>query len=827
MQGLGIKPVFVLLLATTILAGCQDSDAQAEAHYQRALELLEDGDFARARVEFLNVFQENGFHREARSEFAAMLRSQGDTGQSYSQYLRLVEQYPEDVPGRIALAEMSLQFQNWEEAERHGERAIELAPEDPAVPVIQVSLNYVAATLEDDEAARDEALGQARVLLAEAPDNILLRRLVIDDALREGDLEGALAEIDRLLEQEPENRDLHNTRLGLFVELNQVEQFEDQLLRMLEIFPGDEDLQTTYLRLLLSERRIEDAETYMRSLAETAETARDRRDTLVALVRLKLQSQGADAALAELEGLIASEEDFLATYRALRASLRFEAGERDAAIAEMEELLTGDLSLTERGNIQVSLARMLLDSGNVVGARAQVEEVLEDDPSQVDALKMRAAWLIEEDEADRAIAALRIALDVAPDDPDALVLMSEAYSRNGNRELAREFLALATEASNADPEVSLRYAGLLLENDGTLAAEEVLIDALRLAPQNLALLSALGELYGENQDWPRMEGVERRLRELSEPNAMRLADGLQATRLASQGRVDEAVSFLEDLAAGAEDGDLGVQVAVIRARLANNDVEGAMSYAQELLAANPDSLPLLAVLANVQNATGDFAEAEASFTRLTEAAPQAQQAWIGLIRSRTAQGDTAGAEAALNEALEVLPDALDLLWAQASFLERSGDIEGAIATYEQMYERAPNSPVVANNLASLISAYRDSDEDLERAYNVARRLRGSDLPAFQDTYGWIAYRRGDLDEALEHLEPAAAGLPGDALVQYHLGMTLSALGRTGDAIEQLRRALDIAGPEDTREQFEIARTEIARLEAAEASEAAEEGAVSE
>jgi tetratricopeptide (TPR) repeat protein len=129
-----------------------------------------------------------------------------------------------------------------------------------------------------------------------------------------------------------------------------------------------------------------------------------------------------------------------------------------------------------------------------------------------------------------------------------------------------------------------------------------------------------------------------------------------------------------------------------------------------------------------------------------------------------------------------------------------------------MYERAPNQPVIANNLASLMSTYREDAESLERAYRIARRLRGSDFAPFQDTYGWIAYRQGDYDEALEHLEPAAAALAQDPLVQFHLGMTYAALERNEEALEQLQRAVELAGPEETRAQFETARAEIARLE---------------
>jgi cellulose synthase operon protein C len=108
--------------------------------------------------------------------------------------------------------------------------------------------------------------------------------------------------------------------------------------------------------------------------------------------------------------------------------------------------------------------------------------------------------------------------------------------------------------------------------------------------------------------------------------------------------------------------------------------------------------------------------------------PALEAAWIGLIRSLNAQGRAEEARATVEEALRRLPEAPDLLWAQASLHELWGDFEGAIAIYERLYAMLPEPAVVANNLASLLSTYRDDAESLERAHVIARRLRGSDVP---------------------------------------------------------------------------------------------------
>ncbi len=818
-----MKRPFLVLAVVGLLAACQSGEERAQGHYENALALMAEGDFDRARVEFLNVFQHDGQHRDARADFAAMQRRQGELQESYSQYLRLVEQYPDHVEGRIALAEMALQFGNWEEARRHGSRAIEEAPqEDPRIAVIALYLDYLAAIEDGDAPARREVFDRAAALIAEAPHNPLLRRLSIDHQLREGELTAALATIDAALEDEPQNRMLHDIRLSILVDLEREDAFEAQLITMLDRFPEDGELPGLLLRYYLSQGASDQAVRFLRDQAAAATEADAREDALAGLIQLLMQTEGPEAALAELDAILAAGTGRPAIFGALRASIRFEQGESDAALAELEEILEGELSVVETGQVRITLARMLLASGNPVGARAQVEQTLESDPGQSEALKMQAAWLIEEDEADRAIASLRTALETDPDDPQALTLMAQAHDRNGERTLAREFYALAVEASGAAPAETLRYVRILIEEDEAyLTAEGLLIDALRLQPGHPELMATLGQLYIRMEDWPRAEQVEASLREAGDETSLRIASGLEAQRLAAQGRNEEAIAFLESFADSTGLADTRAQIAVIRARLASGDATGAVQFAEQLAADAPDEIAYRFTLAATQSAVGDLAAAEAGFRALTEEAPEAQQAWIGLIRALNGQGREDEAAAVLDEALTVLPEALDLLWAQASFRERNGDYEGAIALYELMYERAPGAEVVANNLASLLSTYRDDEESLERAWAVARRLRGAELPPFQDTYGWLAYRRGEFQDALDHLEPAAAGMPDDPLVQYHLGMTYLALGRDADALAQLRRAVELAGAEDRRPQFAAARDEIARLEA-EAAEAVSE-----
>lgn len=390
-------------------------------------------------------------------------------------------------------------------------------------------------------------------------------------------------------------------------------------------------------------------------------------------------------------------------------------------------------------------------------------------------------------------------------------LMYEAYARQGETDLAREYLALAVEASGNSPETSLRYARLLMQEERYLPAEDVLLPALRQSPDNVDLLGLLGELYLNMDDIPRVNQVIDTLRRIDTEQSEALSTGLQAEVLSRESGSEDALKFLEGLAE-AEGAKLGDKLTLLQARVQLGETEQALQMAQELADENPDNLNIRQVLATTQLAAGDFEAAEATYKMVTDAAPaQAIQAWMQRVRLKNLAGDMDAADALIAEARQATNDHPNLLWAAASRMEREGDIDGAIAIYEELYAQNSGSIIVANNLASLLATYKDDAESLERAWAVGRRLRDADNPALQDTYGWILFRRGEVEEALPYLESSAAALVGDPMVQAHLGFAYLELGRNEAALEQMQKAVDLAGPADTRERIVVARSEITRL----------------
>ncbi|MGB3148540.1 MAG: tetratricopeptide repeat protein [Paracoccaceae bacterium] len=807
----GVNPVAAIMVSALLfMAGCDTSVERAERHYKSGLEYLEAGDVDRALVEFRNVFKLNGQHHDARSAYARAERARGNFGESYSQYLRLVEQYPDDLEALTALAEMASDNAQWGEAEKYVTLALAKVPDDVNLKTVKILTDYGQAIENDAADKAAESVDEAQELRKVAPENLRLYKVVIDDLIRAQALTDALEELNRAIKTAPTERIFYAQRLSVNAALGDDAAVERGLIEMAELFEDAPEMRDALLRWYLSRAELDKAEAYLR--AEVAKRP-DSDDAVTSLIRFLGEYRSADAAVAELDKAIAAGKS-VNVFRAARAGFIFDRGDKEGAIAEMQDILKSATAPDEIQKIKVGLARMQMAVGNNVASRALVEDILSKDSGQVDAVKLKATWLILDDEVGDAITLLRDAIDQNPRDSALMIILAQAYERDGNRDLMREMLSRAVEASGRAPNETLQYAQVLAMEGKLVAAESLLIDSLRLSPANANLLIPLGQIYSELKDWPRADAVVRELEALKDDKLQGTIAALRTAILEGQKKSEEATSYLEQLAAG-DNAGLDAKIAVLKNHLANGRTTEAKAYANQMLKAQPDDPNVRFVVGSVFSATGDIAEAEKLLREVAASEPTREDVWMTLFRTLASDpARAADAEAVVEEGLTKVPGSATLSWAKAGLLEGKGDIEGAIAIYESLYSENSTNPIVANNLASLLSSYHTDPESLQRAELIAKRLRGSTVPAYQDTYGWIAYKTGKYDEALGELEKAAASMVDDPQVQYHLAMTYLALGQNKSAAEKFVATLALLAEGDSRDFAISAQNELEKLKAA-------------
>lgn len=781
----------LVLVALLALAGCQSSEEKAEGHFSSARELAEAGDLDRAIVELRNVFEFAPDHRDARIYLAELLNDKGDIAGAYGQYVLLVDQHPDALEGHIRVAELALTQNDWEVFAARTRDAQRLAPEDPQVRALVLASDYRAATETQNETARERLAAEAERLRAELPDNAALRRIAIDRLVAGPTPADALPLLDEALAAQPIDYVLQEMKLGILIANNETVAVSDHLKRMIELFPQSDRLPATLLQWLLQQNDIDGAEAFLKDRAGAADGPIENH---VALVEFQKTLRGPDAAIATLDGLITAnaEKPNAGLYGALRASIRFEQGQTDAAIAEVDAILAAATPSDETRRIKTLLARMLDAKGETARARTLIDEVLAEDSTQVEALMIRAAWRIGDDRASDAIIDLRAALSQSPEDPRILSQIAAAYLRDGSRDLAADSFAQAVKVSTGAPEYALRYAAFLREEGRDSLAKTVLYDSWSSNRAQPALLEALSNLAVSTEDWALASELAQTMRSFENETFDSAADQLESAVLIGQDRVEEGLALLESRAAAGASDARWVSL-VVQTQIRSGKTAEARAFLDDARARLPDDRDLRHQSAALHALQDENDAAIAEYRRLLAEDPADELAIRQLYSLLAVTGETAEARAILAKGLETIPTSVDLRWIHASELQNEGDFEGALAIYEALYAEDSSNIIVANNLASLLTTLHGDAATIARAYTIARRLRGSPVPAFQDTYGWIAHLKGETLEALPYLEAAAEGLPGDGSVQYHLGAAYAALGRTDEARTHLSSAITLAG----------------------------------
>jgi tetratricopeptide (TPR) repeat protein len=123
--------------------------------------------------------------------------------------------------------------------------------------------------------------------------------------------------------------------------------------------------------------------------------------------------------------------------------------------------------------------------------------------------------------------------------------------------------------------------------------------------------------------------------------------------------------------------------------------------------------------------------------------------------------------ALLNEAIAAFPDSTSLRYARSVVHERRDDIAAAEADLRDIIRREPGNATALNALGYTLANRTDRLDEAEELIAAALQLEPNE-PAILDSMGWVRYRQGDYDSALDYLTRAYAGFP-DPEVAAHLG----------------------------------------------------------
>ncbi|MDH5345908.1 MAG: tetratricopeptide repeat protein, partial [Gammaproteobacteria bacterium] len=146
-----------------------------------------------------------------------------------------------------------------------------------------------------------------------------------------------------------------------------------------------------------------------------------------------------------------------------------------------------------------------------------------------------------------------------------------------------------------------------------------------------------------------------------------------------------------------------------------------------------------------------------------------------------------------DKAVAYRPDEEGLYLSRAELLLSMDRISDAIGQYRMAVKRWPESALSLNALGYTLADRTDQYDEAERLIRKALR-KEPDSAAIIDSWGWVLYKQGKNDEALEYLEQAYEKLR-DPEVAAHIVEVLWALERKIEAVAALEEA-EALFPED-------------------------------
>jgi tetratricopeptide (TPR) repeat protein len=781
----------LLVLAVVQIGGCDSPEQRAERFYDNGMKLLAAHEGAKAALEFRNAVRLKRNMIPAWKVLAEIDEASRNWPAVVTDLRTIVELEPNELSARLKLGKLLLLAGSSNEA-------LELVNLGIAMDDHNADLHALKATIFYKLENQADATREARTALTLDSANADALMVLATDKLAKGDPKGAL-----LLLQDPSvaqaknlevNVGLQLLKIRLFGQTGDTKSAEAALKKLIELSPQEPGYRKLLATFYVEQHRINDAEREMREFA--AANSSDP-DAVLDLVRfLYTIKKDPAAARQEINGRIAANGDAF-PYQMALADLNFAEGDFVVGQHLLEKLISADNSARHVTSAKLALAQTYLSKGNLDPAERLTAEMLRDDPHNVSALKLRASLRLERSQVDAAVTDLLEALNYQPRATDLMILLATAYERSGLIELADKQFADATRTSGWDEKVVLEYAAFLQRHGSISRAEDILTSLNKRRPNDPEILAALAQVRLARQNWNGAQEIAESLRRI---DSRGLADHILGTALMGRNKYDEAIAAFRSAYNAAPDTAQAMD-SLVNALLKANRKDQATSFLQSVLAKDPNNANALVMLGSIQLSSGPSDQALKNFLAAVKAQQDGVVGYRALADFYADRKDYDEAIKVVRSGIERQPNLLSLHMILASILERKGDYDSAISEYEFMIAKQPTNLIFANNLASLLLDHRTDDASLKKAQSLVPILRRSDIPQFKDTLGWANYRQGDYSKAVALSEEASAALSNQPAARYHLGMAYLAAGQPGKALEQLKRALELAPDKDLEEKI--------------------------
>jgi len=707
-----------------------------EQYLARGTSYAADKKYAEAIIEFRNALKKDPNAGRTRVKLADAYLNTGDTRNAIRETVIAADLLPDDLDAQLRAGQFLMLAGRYEDAKARAEKVL---AKDAKNVTAQILKGNALAGLKDPDRAVEEINAAIKLDPQDARSYASLGTL----ELSKGRRDEAEAAFKRAVEAQPASSLAQLSLANFYWSGGRMAEAEPVLKRALALDPQNVTVQRALVTYYMTTGRAKEAEAPLKAVADTLKSVQSR----LALADYYLGAERTQDA----QSLLTS-------------------------IAEQKGGFAG---------ATIRLSTLDYEAHRLAEAHRQIDAVLAKEPKNVDALLVKARFLLSEKKTDEALTRVKAATAADSRSVLAQQLLGTIYATQGEMNAAVAAFLEVLKLSPRSIDARLQLANLSLRK-GTPEpalryAEEVLHDAPKHAVARTVIVRAL-VAKGD---------VARATSELStlisdSPGVASLHAQMGALHLKTKDRVGARREY--DRALVLDPQSFDAFSGLIAIDVEDKNVARAKAAVEARLQSVPKDPALLALAAAMYGTLHETGRQEALLQRLIEVSPNNLQAFAGLASLYAQENRLDEARQGFEALATRAPKSVGVQTMVAVILQAQRKDSEARKVYESVLQIDPTAGLAANNLAWI---YADGGGNLDVALGLAQTAKRQmpDVPQVNDTLGWVFYKKDLAEQAIPAFEASVKTSPKNPTYRYHLGLAYAQAGKLVQAREALDEAL--------------------------------------
>jgi tetratricopeptide (TPR) repeat protein len=484
-----------------------------------------------------------------------------------------------------------------------------------------------------------------------------------------------------------------------------------------------------------------------------------------------------------------------------------------SALAEYQKAVALQPDIRE---LRYALAMAYLATKDVESAKQQALEI---HPKDAKTYQLLGECYRVAGQDDSALWAYSRAVEQDSTDVNSLWRLAVLWQLKNDLNQAIHYWKMVATLQTFSPQVHLQLATLLFQAQKLDDAISEYRKVLDLQPDNPKSFYGLAEVYEAKHDTTQAIDLYRRYLKLDPVNKQ--VRGKLIALLYQTGRKDEAMSQAGTFSMLAPD-DLEAKKRLGALYLSSGDYPQAESVFISYLEADPDDPQVHFFLGRIALEKEDFNRAKSEFETTVALSDSVLDGWINLAMVYLRQDSTQraiqiyqqargkvrddsyllymignvyaqkqnydSALVYLSKASDKSPHETQILFSLGSVYERNGDFDQSVAIFERLLRIDSTNAQALNYLGYM---FAEKGIRLEESLDMIQKALESDPnnAAYLDSYGWVLFRLGRLEEAEIQIKKALDAVSTDSIIHEHLGDIYQAQGWTENAKTEWQEAL--------------------------------------